>query len=296
MDLQVYNREKGILEKEHIVGHKYLYWLYHKNSGNFLLERIVKRKFASRIYGALKDRKGSKKKIRDFIDENKIIEEEFLDKVSDYKNFNEFFYRKLKAEARPINMDQSVLASPADGRVFIYENILSDKIVQIKGMDFNLAQLVGSDQLMADYDGGTMIIVRLNPTDYHRFHFPDSGLPGQTKEIKGSYYSVNTGVLDKIDNIYLKNKRTVTEFETDNFGKILYLEIGATFVGTIVQTFQAGLKVEKGAEKGYFKFGGSTVILFLKKDSFQADKDILEYTEKGIETLLKMGQSLGKAK
>ncbi len=296
MDLQVYNRQNKTVETEHIVGKKYLQWLYYKTSGNFFLERIVKRKLASKFYGVLKNRKKSKKKIRDFIEENKIAEEEFLQKVSDYKNFNEFFYRKLKPEARIINSELDILSSPADGRVFIYENIETNKIVQIKGMAFNLGQLVGSEESISEYNEGTMIIVRLNPTDYHRFHFPDSGVPEKTKEIKGAYYSVNTGVLDRIDNIYLKNKRTVTEFNTENFGKVLYMEIGATFVGTIVQTFQAGKRVVKGEEKGYFKFGGSTVILFLKKDTFIPDQDILEYTTKKIETLVKMGESLGKAK
>jgi len=252
MDLEIYNRQKKEVETEHIVGKKYLQWLYYKSSGNFFLEKIVKRKLASKFYGVLKNRKGSKRKIRDFIEENKIAEEEFLDKVSEYKNFNEFFYRKLKPEARPVNSNSDVLVSPADGRVFIHENIQTSKIVEIKGMAFNLAQLVGSEEAIMEYDGGTMIIVRLNPSDYHRFHFPDSGVPEKTKEIKGAYYSVNTGVLDRIDNIYLKNKRTVTEFESDNFGKILYMEVGATFVGTIIQTFNPGQRVEKGAEKGYF--------------------------------------------
>jgi phosphatidylserine decarboxylase len=296
MDLEIYNRQKKEVETEHIVGKKYLQWLYYKSSGNFFLEKIVKRKLASKFYGVLKNRKGSKRKIRDFIEENKIAEEEFLDKVSEYKNFNEFFYRKLKPEARPVNSNSDVLVSPADGRVFIHENIQTSKIVEIKGMAFNLAQLVGSEEAIMEYDGGTMIIVRLNPSDYHRFHFPDSGVPEKTKEIKGAYYSVNTGVLDRIDNIYLKNKRTVTEFESDNFGKILYMEVGATFVGTIIQTFNPGQRVEKGAEKGYFKFGGSTVILFLKKGILTPDNDILEYTKKKTETLVKMGESLGKAK
>ncbi|MDD4343912.1 MAG: phosphatidylserine decarboxylase [Eubacteriales bacterium] len=296
MDLEIYNRQKKEVETEHIVGKKYLQWLYYKSSGNFFLEKIVKRKLASKFYGVLKNRKGSKRKIRDFIEENKIAEEEFLDKVSEYKNFNEFFYRKLKPEARPVNSNSDILVSPADGRVFIHENIQTSKIVEIKGMAFNLAQLVGSEEAIMEYDGGTMIIVRLNPSDYHRFHFPDSGVPEKTKEIKGAYYSVNTGVLDRIDNIYLKNKRTVTEFESDNFGKILYMEVGATFVGTIIQTFNPGQRVEKGAEKGYFKFGGSTVILFLKKGILTPDNDILEYTKKKTETLVKMGESLGKAK
>lgn len=296
MDLQVYNRQKKTIETENIVGKKYLQWLYYKTSGNFFLERIVKRKLASKFYGVLKNRRGSKKKIRDFIEENKIAEEEFLEKVSEYKNFNEFFYRKLKPGARIINQDPQILSSPADGRVFIHENIETDKIVQIKGMDFNLAQLVGSEESISDYNGGTMLIVRLNPSDYHRFHFPDSGIPSKTKEIKGAYYSVNTGVLDRINNIYLKNKRTVTEFCSDHFGKILYMEIGATFVGTILQTFVPGERIAKGDEKGFFKFGGSTVILFIKKDLFIPDDDILEYTDKKIETLVKMGESLGKAK
>ena len=102
MDLLIYNRQKKEVETEHIVGKKYLQWLYYKSSGNFILEKIVKRKLASKIFGVLKNRKGSKKKIRDFIEENKIAEEEFLEKVSEYKNFNEFFYR-LKPEARPVN-------------------------------------------------------------------------------------------------------------------------------------------------------------------------------------------------
>lgn len=296
MDLQVYNRQTKKIETEYIVGKKYLQWLYYKSSGNFFLEKIVKRKLASKFYGVLKNRRGSKRKIRDFIEENKIAEEEFLDKVSEYKNFNEFFYRKLKSEARPIDNSSNVLVSPADGRVFIYENIRTDKIVEVKGMAFNLAQLVGSEEDISAYNEGTMIIVRLNPTDYHRFHFPDSGKPKKTKEIKGAYYSVNTGVLDRIDNIYLKNKRTVTEFMSDNFGDILYVEVGATFVGTIIQTFEPGKEVLKGQEKGYFKFGGSTVILFLKKNKFVPDNDIIEYTSKRIETLVKMGESLGKAK
>ena len=296
MDLQIYNRAKKELEIEHIVGKKYITWLYYKTSGNFVLEKIVKRKLASKIFGTLKDRKRSKKKIRDFMDENKIIEAEFLDAVDSYKNFNEFFYRKLKPEARPIRMESHILASPADGRVFIHENIAKDKIVEIKGMDFTLAQLVGSEKELEKFDGGTMIIVRLNPTDYHRFHFPDSGTAGPTNQIRGAYYSVNTGVLDRVNNIYIKNKRTVTRFASDHFGEILYLEIGATFVGTIVQTYDHKKPVERGQEKGYFKFGGSTVVLFLEKDRFQPDEDIREYTQKNIETLVKMGESLGKAR
>lgn len=296
MDLQIYNREKKVVETEHIVGKKYIQWLYYKTSGNFFLEKVIKRRLASRFFGVWKSRKGSRKKIRHFIEENKIAEAEFLEAVDSYKNFNEFFYRKLKPEFRPVVAENHFLASPADGRVFVYENVSTDNIVQIKGMDFNLAELVGSEDMIGEFHGGTMMIIRLNPTDYHRFHFPDSGTPGKTKEIKGSYYSVNTGVLDRVNNVYVKNKRTVTEFMSDHFDKMLYLEVGATFVGTIVQTYSPDQRVERGAEKGYFKFGGSTVILFFKKDTFVPDQDLLEYTEKNIETLVKMGESLGKAR
>ncbi len=112
--------------------------------------------------------------------------------------------------------------------------------------------------------------------------------------LKGSYYSVNTGVLDRIDNIYLKNKRTVTEFDSDNFGKILYMEVGATFVGTIIQTFSPGQRVEKEQKRDILNLrvhGNS-----FKKGILTPDNDILEYTKKKTETLVKMGESLGKAK
>ena len=128
---------------------------------------------------------------------------------------------------------------------------------------------------------------------YHRFHFPDYGIPTEHIHIKGHYYSVNPIALHKVAEIYCQNKREITIFNSQNFNKILLLEVGATCVGSIIQTFEPGEVVSKGDEKGYFKFGGSTVIMLLKKGQVSIHQDILDNTEAGVETKINMGEAIG---
>jgi phosphatidylserine decarboxylase len=148
--------------------------------------------------------------------------------------------------------------------------------------------------LAEEYDKGVCIVVRLCPADYDRFHFPDSGIPKGVRKINGMYYSVNPIALQEIAKIYCQNKREITFFESDHFDKIAYIEVGATCVGSIIQTYTKEEVVNKGEEKGYFKFGGSTVVLFLKKGQVKIDEDILKNTQKGIETKVNMGECIGK--
>jgi len=143
------------------------------------------------------------------------------------------------------------------------------------------------------YNGGTCLIFRLCPTDYHRFHFIDDGVCSNTTKIKGHYYSVNPIALKSINKLFCQNKREWSIFHSDNFGDVIYMEVGATCVGSIIQSYSPNSKIKKGTEKGYFKFGGSTVILFFKKDTIKIDEDLLHQTQLGFETSVFMGEKIG---
>jgi phosphatidylserine decarboxylase len=155
---------------------------------------------------------------------------------------------------------------------------------------------VEESSLLSSFENGICLILRLCPTDYHRFHFVDSGTCGETKKIKGSYYSVNPVALNKKEKLFCQNKREWSLLKSENFGDVLYVEVGATCVGSIIQTYTPGEKVEKGQEKGYFKFGGSTTILFFKKDTISIADDILVQSYLGFECKVLIGETIGYKK
>ncbi|WP_051569153.1 phosphatidylserine decarboxylase [Alkaliphilus transvaalensis] len=295
MTIKYIERKTGEEVTEIVAGGKVLRWTYETKPGRFLLETIMKRKLFTKIFGIVMDTTFSKKRIQPFVRDLAIdLSEAQKEKIEDYQNFNDFFARHLKQEARPVCSKVDTLASPADGRIFAYENIDINKIVQVKGSHFSLMELIGDQQLALEYEGGICIIVRLAPVDYHRFHFPAKGIPKVAKRIEGHYYSVSPYALRRMTEIYCRNKREITELETDLFDRLLLVEVGATCVGSIVQTYEADKPVIKGQEKGYFKFGGSTTIIFIKKNIVKIDEDIINNTAKGIETKVNMGESIGK--
>ncbi|NLW25449.1 MAG: phosphatidylserine decarboxylase [Clostridia bacterium] len=293
MRIEYVNRETGEIEVEQVVGEKYLNWLYTSSVGMGLLELIFKKKVFSYFYGKFQDFSLSKRKIPQFINKYGVNVEELLLKPEEFRNFNEFFYRKLKAGARKIDDRENRLISPADGRLLAYEKIDIDNLIQVKGFTYTLKELIGDGSLAEDFQGGACVVIRLCPIDYHRFHFPATGVPETPKVIKGDYYSVNPLALKTKANIYCKNIREMTIFHSEKFDDLLLVEVGATCVGSIVQTFTPNKLALKGQEKGYFKFGGSTVIIFLKDGKINLDKDLVENTRKGYETKVKMGMGIG---
>lgn len=292
--IKFYNRKTKEYEIEKVAGDKYLKWVYTSPVGKSLTELFIKKKLFSNLYGRYCDSKYSAKKIDAFIKDFDIDMSLCEDPSIKFSNFNEFFIRKLSKESRPVSTDKNILVSPGDGRLSAYENIDLDNIVQVKGFTYSLRELLKDDKVAKEYEGGTCLILRLCPTDYHRFHFVDDGICGETKKISGRYYSVNPIALERIPKLFCENKREWSIFKSENFGEIIHVEVGATCVGTIIQTYTPGQKIKKGDEKGYFKFGGSTTILFLKKDKVKIDKDIVYQTSLGIETKVIMGENIGR--
>lgn len=289
----VYNRTTKSYEEEKVAGAKYLEWCYQSPSGKRITELVVKKKLCSKLYGFFCDTKLSKKKIPKFINNFDINMNIYSKNPKEFKNFNDFFAREVCSSARPIPQSSESLMSPADGRLLAYENIDMNNLVQVKGITYSLKELLGDSKIAEEYNNGTCLIFRLCPTDYHRYHFIDSGVPLKNHKIKGNYYSVNPIAIDKIPKLFCQNKREWSIFKSDHFDDVLYVEVGATCVGSIIQSYKEGIKVHRGDEKGYFKFGGSTVILFLKEGIVKIDSDILEQTRLGYETKVYMGESIG---
>lgn len=286
------------LEVEQVYGASALKFLYGSDLisrliGAPLLHLLVRNPIFSSLYGYWQKTSLSKQKIQPFIQHFKINANEFRDSVETYQSFNDFFIRKLKSEVRPIDPDRSVAIIPADARYRVYANLSETDGFLVKGEQFDLVELLGSEALAKRYLHGTMVIARLCPTDYHRYHFPCACTPGPTHFINGWLYSVNPIALKKDIHIFTKNKRTVCQLETEQFGTVLFLEIGATNVGSIHQTYTPNTPYPKGAEKGYFSFGASSLILLFEPNKIDLDADLLEASKQGVEIRCLMGQSMG---
>ena len=283
-------RKSGLLKTEQVAGEVWLRWLYNNPIGEFSTYALVKRKFLSDWYGNKMDEPKSKEKIADFVSTYHI--DMSIVQKQNFESFNDFFYRELKPGARPIYSDTNVVVSPADGKMLAYQNIGNQDFI-VKGYRFNVKEFLQNDSLAAHYDQGSLIIARLCPTDYHRYHFPVSGELLPETIVDGDYYSVSPIALKKKIELLTLNKRNYTIIETSQFGHVIMAEVAATMVGSMINTYKDS-SVEKGEEKGYFKFGGSTIVLLFEQDIIRIDQDLLDHTTEGLETEVEMGESIAK--
>ncbi len=290
--IRYYQRDSGQINIEKVAGEKWLVWLYYNPIGEATLWALAKRKFVSTIYGHMMDRTSSAKKIDPFVEDYDI--DMSLAQEQEFSTFNDFFIRKLKDDARPIDTSSSIVVSPADGKILTYSDISNSDFL-VKGYRFDVSSFLDNPDLAQKYHDGALLLIRLAPVDYHRFHFPVSGNISPNKKIDGDYYSVNPFALRKKAEIFCLNKREYSILSNPMFGDVIMAEVGATMVGSIEQTFAGGY-VQKGEEKGYFKFGGSTIVLLFEKGKIRIDEDLLTNTAKGYETTVKMGERIGERK
>ncbi|RYD31335.1 MAG: phosphatidylserine decarboxylase [Verrucomicrobiaceae bacterium] len=290
-----FNRYTGKIEEEQIYGERALRFAYQTPPGRVALSWAVKRAWFSRWYGQRMDRWKTSLLINPFIEKYKLDPEEFALPPSKYHTFNEFFYRKLKPEARPIDSDPASVVFPADGRHLGFQRISEVEAVFVKGQRFNLSALLGSGELAERYADGTLVLSRLCPVDYHRFHFSTGGTPVSPKLINGPLYSVSPIALKRNLSYLWQNKRVLTVIRTTQLGEVIQMEIGATNVGSIVQTAVPYQPVTKGAEKGYFRFGGSSTITLFEPGKVTLASDLLEQTAQQRELYAHVGDKMGAA-
>ncbi|KAF9113300.1 hypothetical protein BGX27_001836 [Mortierella sp. AM989] len=251
----------------------------------------------SRKQGIKFDDPKSKRDIEPFIRFHRLESQmkEVLEPIHKFRNFNEFFYRKLKADARVLSepSNDNVAVSVADCRMTCFQTISDATKFWIKGRQFTITRLLADESLAKKYEGGSLAIFRLAPQDYHRYHIPVKGVLSEPRLIEGEYYTVNPMAIRSRLDVYGENKRVVSTIESKEFGTVAYVAIGAMMVGSISLTTKAGQLVERMDEHGYFAFGGSTIVLLFEPNTIKFDSDLVRSSKEQIEMLLKVGMSVG---
>ena len=293
--IRYYDRYALTVKTEQIYGEKWLRFAYETPVGRFFTWLLVRRAFFSKWYGWRMNRRASGQLVLPFITDYNIDVDEFAKSAFDFRTFNEFFHRALQPAARPIAAGERVAVFPADGRHLAIPDVNAAAGFYVKGAKFSLPELLGDSALAAKFFGGAMLISRLCPVDYHRFHFPVGGTPRDARRIDGWLYSVSPVALRRNLRYLVENKREVTTIESPVFGAVAMVEVGATNVGSIRQAFVPDRPVAKGDEKGLFAFGGSCVITLFERGRIRFDADVMASNSDFIECYARMGDRLGEA-
>ena len=266
---------------------KLLEFLYTHFLGRLLLKPLVRPK-VSEFAGKALSSNLSALLIPSFIKKHNIRMEEF--ETCRFRSFNDFFTRKIKEGARPFSPDPDVLISPCDCRATV-QAIRPDTTFFIKHTEYTLRSLLRSRKLAERFAGGYLYLLRLTVDDYHRYIYAASGRQSKNYHIGGSFHTVNPIANDCLP-IYKENTREYTLIKSPSLGDIIQMEVGALMVGRIVNHKQSA-DVVRGEEKGFFEYGGSTIIILTEKDRVTPRPDLLENTADGYETMLLQGHTLG---
>lgn len=266
---------------------KALQFLYHTPAGRMLLAPLCSPAL-SRMCGVFLDSPVSLGLVKGFAEKNNI-------NLADYEcenlhSFNEFFTRRIKDGKRPVHPDRSALIAPCDGLLSAYR-IREDRVIPVKQSRYTISDLLGGDPIAARYQNGVCLVFRLCVHHYHRYAYIDSGVKGENHFIPGVLHTVRPIALAQCP-VFTQNSREYTVIESENFGKVVQMEVGAMLVGKIRNHHGAGT-VARGTEKGMFLYGGSTVILLLEPGRVRLPKKLFEATERGIETPVRLGQKIG---
>ena len=262
--------------------------LYGSAPGRMLLKPLTA-PWLSKLAGSFLSTGASKVFIKPFIKSNHIDMSQF--EPVEYESYNDFFSRRIRPEARPIDMDPRHLISPADSKLTALPITETGRFT-LKHTQYTVGSLLKDPALAAEYVGGWCLIFRLTVDDYHRYCYAFSGEKGGNIRIPGKLHTVNP-IANDFFPIYKENAREYTILHTRAFGDVIAMEVGALLVGKIVN-HHGPSSIRRGQEKGYFQFGGSTVVLLLKKDTLKMDADILENSALGIETVVRFGEKIGE--
>ena len=262
-------------------------FLYNTMLGRIFLNALI-RPSVSKLLGSFMDSSASKILIKNFIKRNNIQMDEY--ERADYSSFNDFFIREIKKSCRPLAYE-TMLFAPCDGKLTAYP-ITADSIFHIKNSKYDVENLLQDKKLADEFTGGVCLIFRLMPDDYHRYHYIDDGEILSQKAIRGVLHTTRHISL-KHYKIYLQNSREYSVMQTEKFGKIIQMEVGALFVGRITNHKTKG-RFARGDEKGFFEFGGSTVVMLFQKDTVKIDSAIYDNTQQNKESVVRMGQKIGE--
>ena len=292
-DLYYYDRSNGELRREKILGDFFMRLAYNYRLGKLLHWPLFGQAFFSRLLGYYADCRVSRRRIAGTIKDLGIDMSEVAVPEQGFACFNDFFARRLKADARPLAAAKTTLISPADCRLLVYPRLEALDCIPVKGSRFNVAELLGAPGggLAGEFAGGSLCVCRLCPADYHRYHFPADGKLLRRWLLRGKYHSVHPFALHTGLKVFTQNLRQVNELELVDLGKAAFIEVGAFAVSSIQETFGGG-EFRKGEEKGYFAFGGSTIIMIFRAGSIEFDADLVAKSAENMECLVRMGEQI----
>jgi phosphatidylserine decarboxylase len=300
---------------EKVLGGHLIEQVYGTSAGRKLISNYGIQQIISKLVEAFQKSSFSKKSIVHFIHNFEIKAELFESPTEGYESFNDFFIRRIK---NPLSYFENPddFKSPVEARLSVFEfstKTCSTPLV-VKGQKVSLRELIDPQALMASKKSeskytegipakpdfgpewgtqGHAWVFRLCPVDYHRFHFFDDGFAKRPFQIPGLLHSVNPLSLKTIPQVFLKNERQLTRFESLNWGPFYYIEVGALCVGKIIQTYAPETRVLAGQEKGFFEFGGSTLILLSSQNFVTPNSELLGQTNLGFETKVFLGDKIG---
>lgn len=277
--------EKGYFVPEE---KKSLHRLYRTRSGRFVLRALVRPR-VSRAAGRILSSRMSRRYIPRFAYKNRIDLSEA--EKREYASFNDFFTRTLKEGARPIEMRPEALISPCDSLLSVFP-IEDNSVFSIKDSYYTVSSLLQNEALQKKYRGGVCAIFRLTVSDYHRYCYIDAGTKDRNVFISGALHTVNP-ISTEICPVYKTNCREYTVLHTENFGNVVQMEVGALLVGRIVNYHQEHAFF-RGEEKGRFEFGGSTIVLLFEKGRVAFPDEIYQFSRKGYEKRVRMGEEIGE--
>lgn len=266
---------------------KLLSFLYTNVFGRMLLKPLIQPQ-VSKLAGRYLSSAHSKWLIPKFIERNEIDMDIYEE--CDYSSFNDFFTRKIKPDCRPVPEDPDVLISPCDCLATVYP-IQENTTFSIKNTEYTLRSLLHSPRLAKRFRGGYAYVLRLTVEDYHRYLYSVSGKQSKNYHIDGTFHTVNPIANDYLP-IYKENTREYTVIRSKEFGDVLQMEVGALLVGKISNHKQSTL-VTRGEEKGFFEYGGSTIVVLTQKDRVTPRSDLLTNSKNGYETKVLQAHPLG---
>ena len=293
-EILVRDRATGRLDRERVFAEAFLFWLYNTGAGRLAGALVFRRRWASRLYGWLQRQPVSRRRVAGLIEATGIDMSESLRRPEEFGSFAEFFVREIDLSKRPVDSGPTSCVAPCDGRVLAYQTLEAGQTFRIKRHLFDLERCLRDPGLARRYAGGSLVVSRLALGDYHHFHFPVAGVPSAARAIPGYYDAGGPYSLSRTIPFFSENFRTVTTIASESFGQVAMVEVGALTVGSIVQRYTPGARAEKGARKGWFALGGSTIALLFEPGAITLDPDLRDSTSKEIETFVRMGKRIGE--
>ena len=266
----------------------FLQKLYGTALGRKLLSVLVQ-PVVSRIAGRFMDSGLSAVLVSPFVQKNHIDLSQY--EKQEFTSYNDFFTRKIRPSSRPFAEAAEAFTAPCDSKLSVYP-ITEEAQFCIKDTQYTMESLTRSKRVAKEYEGGILCVFRLTVDDYHRYAFVDDGELSREFHIPGVYHTVNP-VAGEYYPIYKENTREFCIQKSRHFGHLLLMEVGALLVGRIVN-HDVEQTVSRGEEKGYFEFGGSTIILLTQKGAVLPRKNILYRSARGEETRIRQGEKIGK--